>query len=176
MINNEYVITPTLPPPILIDCLVYTINFPKRKFVHIGLDPAQNNAKVVLILTPDGHIVVDFLQCIFNMMGNILSFLLDTPSYKKNIFLYTETILLSTMIDSGENVLVIESRTPDGCRVKLNRMDLMRLLDLESTIMRKINCTAAEIEVSNIYYYYYFGVNIIFYFSFLIRELRHPHP
>lgn len=45
------------------------------------------------------------------------------------------------MLCQGENMLVIESKTQDGCRVLLNRTDLMKLQYLEwcifETVVRK---------------------------------------
>jgi hypothetical protein len=75
-------------------------------------------------------------------MGNILSFILDVPQkYKRNLFLETEIISLSSMVYQGENVLVIESKKKEGCRVLLNRADLMKLQYLEwsihETVVRK---------------------------------------
>jgi len=68
-------------------------------------------------------------------MGNILSFILELPQkYKRNLFLETEIISLSSMVYQGENMLVIESKTQDGCRVLLNRTDLIRLQYLECSI------------------------------------------
>lgn len=75
-------------------------------------------------------------------MGNILSFILDLPQkYKCNLFLETEIILLSSMVYQGENMLVIESKAKAGCRVLLNRADLIKLQYLEwsitETVVRK---------------------------------------
>ncbi|CAH1738764.1 unnamed protein product [Aphis gossypii] len=86
----------------------------------------------------------DFLRRIFSLMGNILSFVLDVPQkYKRNLFLETDNISLSSMVYQGENMLVIESKTVNGCRVLLNRTDLIKLQYLEwsivETVIRKTN-------------------------------------
>ncbi|KAL4131859.1 hypothetical protein QTP88_009102 [Uroleucon formosanum] len=89
----------------------------------------------------------DFLRRIFSLMGNILSFILDLPQkYKRNLFLETETISLSSMVYQGENMLVIESKTQDGCRVLLNRSDLIRLQYLEWSIHETVARKSAIIR------------------------------
>ncbi|KAL4113383.1 hypothetical protein QTP88_012933 [Uroleucon formosanum] len=73
------------------------------------------------------------------MMGHILSFILDTPQkYKRFVFLETEFHKISSMVYGGENVLVIETKTQEGCRVLLNRADIIRLQYLESRIFESI--------------------------------------
>ncbi|KAE9536177.1 hypothetical protein AGLY_007400 [Aphis glycines] len=73
-----------------------------------------------------------FMKKIFGFMGHILSFISDTPhKYKRVIFYEDEKMKLSRMMYSGENVLVIETKNRDGCRVLLNRGDLLRLQYLE---------------------------------------------
>jgi len=72
-------------------------------------------------------------------MGHILSFILDTPQkYKRVIFFEDEVMKLSSMVYTGENVFVIESKTRDGCRVLMNRADLIRLQYLEPSIIERI--------------------------------------
>lgn len=167
-------------PPDLLECTSFTIDFPNRKFLHVGIDPTQQFAKVILIITPARHIVfpVDFLHRIFQLMGNILSFLLNTPTYKKNIFLCTEVATLNNMVYKGENTLVIESKTQEGCRVLLNRSDLMRLLDLESSIMQLISSTEDASKVSITFIFsitVYIYINTLTYFRFLILNHQHHH-
>ncbi|KAL4107160.1 hypothetical protein QTP88_017545 [Uroleucon formosanum] len=75
-------------------------------------------------------------------MGNILSFVLEQPvKYKRILFLETELYKLSSMMYSGENVLVIESKTHEGCRILWNRVDLIQFQYLEwcifETVVRK---------------------------------------
>ncbi|XP_016661109.1 uncharacterized protein LOC107884121 [Acyrthosiphon pisum] len=50
------------------------------------------------------------------------------------------------MVYSGSNVLVIESKTEDGCRVLLNRIDLIKLQELECCITGSINEKEANIK------------------------------
>ncbi|KAL4153030.1 hypothetical protein QTP88_000863 [Uroleucon formosanum] len=81
----------------------------------------------------------DFLRRIFFLMGNILSFVLEQPEkYKRNLFLETEIISLSSMVYQGENMLVIESKAQAGCRVLLNRADLIKLQYLEWSIAETV--------------------------------------
>jgi len=74
-------------------------------------------------------------------MGNILSFILDSPQTMKTVFLNTDEVILTNMIYRGENMLVIESKIQDGCRVLLNRKDLMTIQYIEwslyETVVRK---------------------------------------
>ncbi|KAE9530125.1 hypothetical protein AGLY_011587 [Aphis glycines] len=57
------------------------------------------------------------MKKIFGFMGHILSFISDTPQkYKRVIFYEDEKMKLSSMMYSGENVLVIETKNRDGCR------------------------------------------------------------
>jgi len=72
-------------------------------------------------------------------MGHILSFILDTPQkYKRVIFYEDEILKLSSMVYSGENVLVIEAKHREGCRVLLNRADLIQLQYLECSIVETL--------------------------------------
>ncbi|KAL4083598.1 hypothetical protein QTP88_028914 [Uroleucon formosanum] len=72
-------------------------------------------------------------------MGHILSFILDAPQkYKRFVFLETEFHKISSMVYGRENVLVIETKTQDGCRVLLNQADIIRLHYLESCIFESI--------------------------------------
>jgi len=72
-------------------------------------------------------------------MRHILSFVSDIPQeYKRVIFYEDEKMKLSSMMYSGENVLVIETKNRDGCRVLLNRGDLLRLQYLECSIFESI--------------------------------------
>jgi len=138
--------SPPAPPANLIDCNNLTIDFAARKFLNIGLDPTDEFNTKIHIITASGYvnILVDFLNRIFRLMGNILSFILDKPEkYKRNLFLEIDSISLTSMVYQSENALVIESKMQDGCRVLLNRTDLLQLQDLESAIydivIRKTN-------------------------------------
>jgi len=85
------------------------------------------------------HITTDFMKKIFGFMGHILSFISDTPQkYKRVIFYEDEKMKLSSMMYSGENVLVIEAKNRDRCRVLLNRGGLLRLQYLECSIFESI--------------------------------------
>ncbi|XP_050065574.1 uncharacterized protein LOC114121665 [Aphis gossypii] len=135
---------PPTPLTELIESTNYTLNFTKRKFLHIGIDPADMFRVAVHIITPTRYvnISIEFLKRIFSLMGNILSFILEQPGkYKRTIFIETDKFKLSSMMYTGENVLVIESKTDEGCRILLNRMELIRLHYLEwcifETIVRK---------------------------------------
>lgn len=133
-------IAPTSPTE-LIDCSSYTINFVSRKFLHVGFDPAQQFNVSIRIITPSRfvNISTDFLNRIYSMMGHILSHILDTTvKYKRLVFLESELASLSSMVYKGETVLVIESKNQDGCRILLNREDLMTLQNLEWTIFETI--------------------------------------
>jgi len=132
---------PPTPPAELIESTNYTLDFTNRKFVHIGIDPTENFQVAVHLLTSSRHVKIspDFLRRIFSMMGHILSFILDTPQkYKRFIFLETEFHKISSMVYGGENVLVIESIPLAGCRVLLNRADIIRLQYLECRIFESI--------------------------------------
>ncbi|KAE9523174.1 hypothetical protein AGLY_016407 [Aphis glycines] len=72
-------------------------------------------------------------------MGHILSHILNTPmKYKRFIFLESELISLSSMVYKGEIMLVVESKTQNGCRIILNQNDLMTLQNLEWTVFETI--------------------------------------
>ncbi|XP_025196641.1 uncharacterized protein LOC112595592 isoform X1 [Melanaphis sacchari] len=142
--KKTFTYVPPTPPSELIDSTNYTLNFVKRKFIHIGIDPTDMFRVAVHIITPSRYVKIstEFLKRIFSLMGNILSFILEQPAkYKRTIFLETENFKLFSMMYSGENSLVIESKIHDGCRILLNRMELIRLHYLEwcifETIVRK---------------------------------------
>ncbi|XP_026806890.1 uncharacterized protein LOC113549681 [Rhopalosiphum maidis] len=142
--QKSFTYVPPTPPAELIDCSNFILDFTERKFLNVGLDPADKFNTIVQVITSSRYVNIssDFLRRIFSLMGNILSFILDLPQkYKRNIFLETEIISLSSMVYKGENMLVIESKTQAGCRVLLNRTDLMKLQYLEwcifETVVRK---------------------------------------
>jgi len=73
-------------------------------------------------------------------MGQILSYILDTAvQYKRFIFFENESISISSMVYKGETVLVIESKTEAGCRILLNRKDLMVIQNLEWAISENVS-------------------------------------
>ena len=146
--KNAFTYVPPSPPAELMESTSYTLDFAARKFVHIGIDPSDKFQVVVHFLTPSRHVKItpDFLRRIFSLMGNILSFVLEQPvKYKRMLFLETEFYKLSSMMYSGENVLVMESKTLEGCRILLNRNDLIQLQYLEwcifETVTRKSTIT-----------------------------------
>lgn len=133
-------VAPT-PPSDLIDSTAFILDFNDRKFVNIGLNPKEKFDVAVHIITPSRYISTspENLNKIFTLMGTILSFTLETPDKTKNIiFFVNETFKLSNMVYRGENVLVIESFTVDGCRVLLNNKDLMALQSIEWCICEAI--------------------------------------
>ncbi|CAH1731658.1 unnamed protein product [Aphis gossypii] len=144
--KKNFTYVPPTPPAELIDCSNFILDFTGRKFLNVGLDSEDKFNIIVQIITPSRYVNMpsDFLRRIFSLMGNILSFVLDVPQkYKRNLFLETDNISLSSMVYQGENMLVIESKTVNGCRVLLNRTDLIKLQYLEwsivETVIRKTN-------------------------------------
>jgi len=143
--NRFYKYVAPASPAELIDCTNYTIDFENRKFLNVGFDSKDQFNIVVQIITPSRYVNIssDFMKRIFSLMGNILSRILDTAvRYKKLCFLEDEFILLTNMVYKGDHMLVIESKQKSGCRILLNRRDLMTIQDLEwaifETITRKI--------------------------------------
>ena len=140
---KKYAYVAPASPANLIDCSNYTLSFTERKFVNIGIDPTDQFAIKIQILTPARYVNItsDILTRIFSLMSDILSFILDTPKYKSYIFLETDLYKLSSMVYKNENVFVIESKTMDGCRILLNSRDLFTLQNLEwclfETVARK---------------------------------------
>jgi hypothetical protein len=144
--KQEYKYVAPAPPTELIDSTTFVIDFVERKFIHIGLDPTEQFNITVHIITPSRHVSFphEFLNKIYSLMGNILSFTLETPDKTKNIIFFNDkTIKLSNMVYRAQNVLVIESLINDGCRILLNYKDLMTLQSMEwyiyETIVRKSN-------------------------------------
>ncbi|KAE9523204.1 hypothetical protein AGLY_016437 [Aphis glycines] len=139
--KNVFTYVPPSPPANLIDCSNFFLDFSSRKFLNIGLDPTDEFNTVIHIITPSRfvNISADFLKRIFRLMGNILSFILEKPQkYKRNLFLDSDSITISSMVYQGENMLIIESKIQDGCRILLNRNDLLKLQDLEWSIFEII--------------------------------------
>lgn len=79
--KKTYTYAPPMPPSILVDCTNYTIDFANRKFLHAGLDPAQQFNVSILIITSSCfvNLTTDFLKRIYSIMDQILSYFLDTP-------------------------------------------------------------------------------------------------
>lgn len=132
---------PPTPPAELLESTNFTLDFVSRKFIQIGIDPTYNFKVVLLIITPSRYVRItpDLLKQILDFMGHILSFILDQPQkYKRVTFFETDIFKLSSMVYGGENVLVVESKNVEGCRVLLNRTDLLQLQRLEYAIFEAI--------------------------------------
>ncbi|KAL4090135.1 hypothetical protein QTP88_025034 [Uroleucon formosanum] len=139
--KKTFTYVPPTPPAELIEASNFTINFESRKFIQIGIDPTYSFKVVLLIITPSRYIRITpgLLKQIFDFMGHILSFILNQPQrYSRVTFFETDLFKLSSMVYGGENVLVIESKNREGCRVLLNRSDLIQLQYLESSIFETI--------------------------------------
>ncbi|KAL4103950.1 hypothetical protein QTP88_019267 [Uroleucon formosanum] len=139
--KKTFTYVPPTPPAELIEASNFTINFESRKFIQIGIDPTYSFKVVLLIITPSRYIRITpgLLKQIFDFMGHILSFILDPPQrYSRVTFFETDLFKLSSMVYGGENVLVLESKNREGCRVLLNRSDLIQLQYLESSIFETI--------------------------------------
>lgn len=139
-------------PNSLIDCSILTLNFAARKFIHVGMDPTNQFYTTIRILTPSRYVDITYncMRHMYSLMGNILSFILDVAhKYERIIFLETECMKLSSMVYRGCNMLVIESKTITGCRVLLDRLDLINLQYLEwclfETILRKNTITRPKV-------------------------------
>ncbi|XP_050065859.1 uncharacterized protein LOC126554902 [Aphis gossypii] len=150
--NRLYKYVAPSSPSELIDCSNFTIDFENRKFLNIGFDPKDKFNIVLRIITPARYVNIspDFLKRIYSFMGNILSHILDPAvKYKKFTFLECESVLITSMVYKGEHVLVVESKETSGCRILLNRRDLMTIQDLEwmifETVSRKINIVRPNI-------------------------------
>jgi hypothetical protein len=139
--EQEYKYVAPTPPSELLDSSTFVIDFTNRKFVHVGID-IQNNFDVMIhIITPSRFISIDaeFLKRIYDLMGNIFSFILDPPQKcVESIFIDDEVITMSKTIYRGENYLVLNSRVQEGCRVLLNRTDLFALQNLERVIFENV--------------------------------------
>ncbi|XP_016665170.1 uncharacterized protein LOC107885910 [Acyrthosiphon pisum] len=134
-------VAPTSPHE-LMDCSHFTIDFENRIFLNVGFDPKDQFNIIVKIITPSRYVNIssEFLKRIYSVMGHVLSHVLDpVVKYKKIIFLEDKVALLTSMVYKGEHVLVIESKTTNGCRIILSRRDLMTIQDLECAIFETIS-------------------------------------
>ena len=79
--KKTFTYVPPAPPADLIDCSNFVLNFTGRKFLNVGLDPTDDFSTIVQVITPSRYVNMpaDFLRCIFSLMGNILSFILNSP-------------------------------------------------------------------------------------------------
>ena len=138
---KQFKYVPPTPPSELIDCSNFILDFTDRKFLSVGFDVKDELNIAIHIITPSRYVSIyeGFLRRIFSIMGNILSFILDTPQKsRKQIFLEDEFTSISNMVYRGENVLVVESKKTDGCRVLLDRKNLIKLQYLEESIVETI--------------------------------------
>ena len=140
-IHKKYKYVAPTPPTSLIDNTSFTIDFADRKFVQIGLDPSFDFNVMIHLITSSRHVVIthEVLKLIYSSMGHILSVILDPPTKARStIFLNDASILITKMVYRGENNLVIESKNYSGCRILLNRENLLVLQDLELCIQQTV--------------------------------------
>lgn len=117
----------------LIDPTLFTIEFVGRKFLYIGLDPANNFNVTIHIITPSRHLVLspETLSRIFTLMGDILPVLSDAQlKTKPPVFLVDETMRLSMITYRGENKLALKSIST-GNKVLLSREEVIALQHME---------------------------------------------
>ncbi|XP_022163072.1 uncharacterized protein LOC111028651 [Myzus persicae] len=149
--KKSFAYVPQATPSDLLESKSITIDFVARKFIHIGLDPTSKDCEVIIrIITPSRYVHITYytLKRIFSLMGNILSFILNIPEkYKRTIFYETETEKISSMVYGGENVLVVETKNQEGCRVLLSRSDLICLQHLEGSIFEIIHRTTSNSHI-----------------------------
>lgn len=149
--KKSFAYVPPATPSDLLESTSITIDFVARKFIHIGLDPTSKDCEVIIrIITPSRYVHITYytLKRIFSLMGNILSFILNIPEkYKRTIFYETETEKISSMVYGGENVLVVETKNQEGCRVLLSRSDLICLQHLEGSIFEIIHRTTSNSHI-----------------------------
>uniref|UniRef100_A0A2S2PMJ1 Uncharacterized protein n=1 Tax=Schizaphis graminum TaxID=13262 RepID=A0A2S2PMJ1_SCHGA len=135
--KKNFTYVPPTPPAELIDCDNFILDFADRKFLNVGFDSEDKFNIVIHMITPSRYVSIyeGFLRRTFSLMGNILSFILDVPQKsRKQIFLEDEFTVVSNMVYRGENVLVVESKKKEGCRVLLDRKNLMKLQYMEESI------------------------------------------
>jgi hypothetical protein len=136
--TKTYTYVPPTSSAELIDGTQYDLDFNARNFITIGLDVTDDfNITVQMTSSRYVKLTPEFLKHMFSLMSYIFSNILGAR-YKKIIFLDTEKYKLSTMRYRDENVLVIESNMTKGCRVLLNRLDLLTLQNLETSIFETI--------------------------------------
>jgi len=121
----------------LVDSSNFIINCTAHKFLFIGLDPSDKFNTTIHITTKSRFVSIspDFLKRMFSIMGYVLPFILDQPQkYERIVFLDTDSVTLTSMLYQGKSILVIKSKIQEGCRVYLNRSDLVHLQYLECSI------------------------------------------
>ena len=108
---------PQATPRELIDTTTFTIDFPERKFISIGLESANSFQLTARLVTATRYvnITVEMLRRIFGMMGNILSIISNPPvKSRERLFLKDENLTLSKASYRGDNMLAIESHFSTG--------------------------------------------------------------
>lgn len=153
--KQTYKYVPPKSPSALIEGTSFTLDFADRKFIQVGIDPSNNFNVMIHIITQSRHVAVspEFLQRLFSIMGGILSFVLDISDghKKKQIFLNTETEVVSSMVYRGENNLVIESKSQEGCRIVLNARNLISLQNLEWCIFENFTRKSTFVRPTVLY-------------------------
>ena len=142
IVYKKFKYIPPAKPTSLLDNTCFTLDFTNRKFVHIGLDPTNDFNVVIHLITASRYVIIthEFLKRVYSMMGHILSIILDPPSkIKIDTFLRDDSITITKMVYRGENNLVIESKHHAGCRVLLDRENLLALQDLETSILQSVS-------------------------------------
>lgn len=136
--KNIFTNVPPSPPAKLINYNNFFLDFSSRKFLNIGLD-----------LTPRFTLQYCHVLKYFRRFSQtyLLTYgkhpiIYTRPTtklqkYKINLFLDSNSITICSMVYQGENMLVIESKIQDGCRILLNCNDLLKLQDLEWSIFEK---------------------------------------
>lgn len=127
-------------PSRLMDPTFFTINFFERKFLSIGLDPADNFNVTVRIITPSSYLNITpkTLQRIFTMTNDIPSTLLHARlKTKTSECLVDDTVLLSKITRRGETKLLFQS-TFNSDKVLLIPEDLIALQHMERSTLDNI--------------------------------------
>ncbi|XP_025407399.1 uncharacterized protein LOC112681349 [Sipha flava] len=142
----------TPAPNKLISSSSFVIDFDARKFLNIGLDPADDFNVAVHIITMKHFISVssELFVRIFPLMNDIISFLSEKPvKCRHAFFMTTACTSISCMVHRGKSVLSIESTVHEGQRVMLDRDDLVVLKRLErsisETIIRNVEVIKPEV-------------------------------
>jgi hypothetical protein len=149
--KQPYKYVPPVAPSHLTDCSNFTLDLNDRVFLHIGFDPTRNFEQMVHIITSSRYvsITINYLRDIYSILGNIISSLLDPPVKSKEIiFLENDYLKLSKVIYRSQNVIVIEPKKRFGCRLLLNKENILTLMELESYIFEEIQRKTILIEPS----------------------------
>lgn len=150
--KQKYTYIPPTPPNDLIGCNSYTLDFNDRKFIQIGIDPKKSFSVMIHIITPSRYVSITshYMKTIYTLMGDILSSVMEKPENTQTTFLSDTNLSLTKMVYKDENVLVIESQAVNGCRILLNRRDLMKLAELEYIVHECVEKHLA-ITTENVY-------------------------